>query len=177
LPFSAPDGGGSGPIQARLLVVSRAFFAKVQRSGRIKELSTGSVVHPGLLATAVTSPLSRSLTSTMLCGFLLFDEPRSLHRVVLSVAVGARRAVYSNLELSACQCGWSCAGCGKGPSCRTLGRDHGNRSNRHRQGTGWSARPHPSGDRPEASPEICHAECLSLSEGRYSRFTAGASGP
>ena len=33
------------------------------------------------------------------------------------------------------------------------------------------------GDRPEASPEICHAECLSLSEGRYSRLTAGASGP
>src|SRR4051812_6027146 len=32
-------------------------------------------------------------------------------------AVGARRAVYSNLELSARHCGWSCAGCGKGPSC------------------------------------------------------------
>jgi hypothetical protein len=33
------------------------------------------------------------------------------------VAVGMRRAVYSNLELSARHCGWSCAGCGKGPSC------------------------------------------------------------
>ena len=30
-----------------------------------------------------------------------FDEPRGLHRVVLSVAVTARRAVYSNFELSA----------------------------------------------------------------------------
>ena len=35
LPFSAPDGGGSGgsgPFQARLLVVSRASFGEVQRS-------------------------------------------------------------------------------------------------------------------------------------------------
>src|SRR6478609_1513122 len=29
---TAGNRGGSGPIQARLLVVSRAFFAKVQRS-------------------------------------------------------------------------------------------------------------------------------------------------
>jgi hypothetical protein len=32
------------------------------------------------------------------------EEPRSLDGVVLSVAVGARRAVYSNFELSACHC-------------------------------------------------------------------------
>jgi hypothetical protein len=31
----------------------------------------GAIAHPGLRATAVTSPLFRSLTSTMLCGFLL----------------------------------------------------------------------------------------------------------
>jgi hypothetical protein len=41
------------------------------------------------------------LTSTVLA----FDEPRGLHRVVFSVAVTARRAVYSNFELSACHCG------------------------------------------------------------------------
>jgi hypothetical protein len=29
---------------------------------------------------------------------LAFDEPRGLHRVVLAVAVCARRAVYSNFE-------------------------------------------------------------------------------
>jgi hypothetical protein len=32
---------------------------------------------------------------------LALDKPRGLHRVVLSVAVTARRAVYSNFELSA----------------------------------------------------------------------------
>jgi hypothetical protein len=36
---------------------------------------------------------------------LAFEETRGLHRVVLSVAVGARRAVYSNFKLSACHCG------------------------------------------------------------------------
>ena len=36
---------------------------------------------------------------------LAFDEPRGLDRVVLSVAVTARRAVYSNLKLSASHCG------------------------------------------------------------------------
>ena len=30
-----------------------------------------AIAHPGLRATAVTSPLCKSLTSTMLCGFLL----------------------------------------------------------------------------------------------------------
>ena len=30
-----------------------------------------------------------------------FDEPRGIHRIVLSVAVSARRAVYPNFELSA----------------------------------------------------------------------------
>jgi uncharacterized protein YjbJ (UPF0337 family) len=32
---------------------------------------------------------------------LALEEPRRLHREVLSVAVSARRVVYSNLELSA----------------------------------------------------------------------------
>jgi hypothetical protein len=36
---------------------------------------------------------------------LAFDEPRGHHREVLSVAVTARRAVYSNFKLSACHCG------------------------------------------------------------------------
>jgi hypothetical protein len=51
-----------------------------------------------------------------------FDEPRGIHRIVLSVAVSARRAVYPNFELSARHCGWSCAGCGNGPFARTLGQ-------------------------------------------------------
>src|ERR1700716_2683540 len=39
---------------------------------------------------------------------LALDEPSRLHRVVLAVAISARRAVYSNFELSAYHCGWSC---------------------------------------------------------------------
>src|SRR4051812_41276997 len=54
----------------------------------------------GLLAAAVTSRLFRSFTSTLLCGFLLL-MPGDLHRVVLSVAICARRIVYSNFQLRA----------------------------------------------------------------------------
>jgi hypothetical protein len=35
----------------------------------------------------------------MLCGFFALDELRGLHRVVLTVAVSARRAVYRDFEL------------------------------------------------------------------------------
>ena len=41
----------------------------------------------------------------MLCGFFAFEEPRGLHRVVVAVAVAARRAVYSDFELSAISTG------------------------------------------------------------------------
>src|SRR4051794_5348077 len=41
---------------------------------------------------------------------LALDEPRGLHRAVLSVAITARRAAYSKFEPS-------CGGCGNGPSC------------------------------------------------------------
>ena len=54
----------------------------------------------------------------------------SLHCVVLSVAVGARRAVYSNLELSARHCGWSVPGVARGLRDRAPRRGRGNRSSR-----------------------------------------------
>ena len=36
---------------------------------------------------------------------LAFDEPRGLHRVILPVAVTARRAVDPDFKLRACHCG------------------------------------------------------------------------
>ena len=36
---------------------------------------------------------------------LVSTRPRGLHREVRPVAVAARRAIYSNFELSACHCG------------------------------------------------------------------------
>jgi hypothetical protein len=36
---------------------------------------------------------------------LALEEPRGLHRVVLTIAIGARRAIYADFELSACHRG------------------------------------------------------------------------
>jgi hypothetical protein len=105
LPFSAPDGGGSGgsePIHARLLTVSRASFAEVQRSlaglwGN-PQVACGSprpVSHRRNVSAFQVSDLDHTVR------IFALEEPRGLHRVVLSIAVGAR------LELRArhCVCG------------------------------------------------------------------------
>ena len=66
--------------------------------------SLRGTAHPGLLSHRCNVATSQVFDLDRAVRISAPEEPRGFHRVVLSVAICARRAVYSNFELSASHC-------------------------------------------------------------------------
>jgi hypothetical protein len=88
LPLAGTDGGVR-PV----LIDAQAESGRAQLEGH---RSPRPLSHRCNVATSQVFDLDHAVR------ILALEEARSLHRVVLSVAVGARRAVDSDFELSAC---------------------------------------------------------------------------